>query len=269
MVINKLFGVKDKGGPIMYSSMTVLTAMIFFLCNVRDFHVTLPLFLYSCGFAAAYGGAVLFSMLSLKHGSMAKTSLISNFSLMLPTLFGIVFLHEDFGILLLVGLVLLSVSLVLINRRGADDSAVRTTKMWVVFVSIAFVTNGCCSIVQKMEGLACSPDSGNLFMSIALAIAFVVLITASAVSEKGAVMKKTVVNCWYWAIPAGLLNAVVNFLVIKLNPMLPASVLFPAISAGGVVLNRILSQLLFREKFDWKQNLGFLAGVLAVVLLNL
>ncbi len=68
---------------------------------------------------------------------------------------------------------------------------------------------------------------------------------------------------------ADLLHAVVNFLVIRLNLRLPASVRFPAISAGGVVLNRILSQLLFREKFDWKQNLGFLAGVLAVVLLNL
>ena len=67
----------------------------------------------------------------------------------------------------------------------------------------------------------------------------------------------------------GISNGLCNYLVLYLNSRLPASVMFPVISAGSVVLVFVYATLIQREKFNLRQKIGYALGVLSIVLLNL
>jgi drug/metabolite transporter (DMT)-like permease len=71
------------------------------------------------------------------------------------------------------------------------------------------------------------------------------------------------------ALLSGLMNGASNALVIYLNQHLPASVMFPVISAGGIILIMPYSIGVCHERFSKQQWLGFAAGVASVILLNL
>ena len=67
----------------------------------------------------------------------------------------------------------------------------------------------------------------------------------------------------------GVANGIANLLVMVLANRLSASLLYPTISAGNIVLTYVISTLLFREKLVKRQLVGLFLGVAAVILLNL
>lgn len=137
-----------------------------------------------------------------------------------------------------------------------------------MFVAVSFVGNGMCSVVQKAQQVTFDGKMKNEFMIIALLIAVAVLFTASLVKEK-----KDIPNClkngWYLCAATGLFNGMVNLFVMILAGMMQVSVMFPLISAGGIITTFIMSRFTFRESFSRSQLFGFIFGVAAVVLLNL
>ena len=54
-----------------------------------------------------------------------------------------------------------------------------------------------------------------------------------------------------------------------LNTELPASVMFPTVSAGQLILVCLYARLICREHYSKKQWAGFAVGILSVILLNL
>ena len=48
-----------------------------------------------------------------------------------------------------------------------------------------------------------------------------------------------------------------------------ASLMFPLISAGGIILTYIVSRFAYKEKLSLNQNIGVVLGVAAVIFLNL
>ena len=67
----------------------------------------------------------------------------------------------------------------------------------------------------------------------------------------------------------GVFNGGVNYLAIFLNRLIAASVMFPVLAAGEIILIFPYSLLVRKEKFTFAQWIGFIIGVLAVILLNL
>jgi drug/metabolite transporter (DMT)-like permease len=245
----------------------------------RDFDVTVPLILYSFAFSVAYAAATVCMILAIRYGSLAKTSLVISYSLLIPTLYGIIVLGDPLGIFKIIGFVLLVVSLFLTNYtpKFAETSVANDTQkkkssllLWLIFLVISFVGNGMCSTIQKMEQVALEENAqANLFMVIALAINTVFMFIMALITEKpkevAVVCKKT----WWIAAICGIFNGLTNFLVLVLNGKLPASVLFPVISAGGIVFIFLYSMIVYRERFKPMQIVGFALGVGSIVLLNL
>lgn len=71
------------------------------------------------------------------------------------------------------------------------------------------------------------------------------------------------------ALPNGLANGAVNLFVVLLAARLPASLMFPIISAGGVALTFLASRTVYRERLSPCQLAGFAAGILSVIVLSL
>ena len=67
----------------------------------------------------------------------------------------------------------------------------------------------------------------------------------------------------------GTFNGLANLLVMVLTGMLANSILYPSISAGGIVLAFVLALAVYKEKFTPRQLVGYAIGTVSVVLLNL
>ena len=265
------YNAKRDSGVFLFSGMISFFAMCFFMAVNRNWVWSSELIVPAVAFGLSYAAATVFVVLAIKCGSLAKTTLITSYSLMVPALAGLIVLREPLGVPMLVGMVLLVLSLWLTNyrKKSADAPKEKITLKWIVFVLLAFVGNGMCSTVQKLTPHFLGSDiNQNLYMIVALGLSSVVLITASFLTKETN-LKATLKIGAPLALLDGLFNGAVNYLAIYLNQFIPASVMFPVLSAGEIILIVPYSLLVRREKFTAAQWVGFGVGVVSVVLLNL
>lgn len=255
----------DNKGVFFFSALTSLAAAAFFLATSSGLDFQAAFLPHSLFFGIAYATATVCEVIAVTSGPLSLTTLVISYSLMLPTLYGLVFLKEPISAGLIPGLVLLVISLFLIRSRG--DSAPITPK-WVVSVLLAFVGNGFCSIAQKVEQVAFDGAYKNEFMICALLFVAAVLFLFSLGGERkdmGMLFKKG----WYLAVLCGAFNGLVNLFVMLLFDRMPSSLMFPLISAGQIVFTSLAAWLLFREKLSRSQLFGLIFGILAVIFLNI
>ena len=265
------YNAKRNSGVFMFSGMISFFAMCFFMAVNRDWTWSNELILPAIFFGLAYAASTVFVVMAIKCGSLAKTTLITSYSLLVPALSGLIILSEPLGLPMIVGMVFLVVSLWLTNyqKESPDTPKEKVTFKWIMYLILAFIGNGMCATVQKLtpfylgEGI-----NQNLYMIAALGLSTVVLVIASFLTKEEG-LKDTLKVGAPLSLFCGLFNGAVNYLVIILNDQIPASVMFPVLSAGEIILIVPYSLLVRREKFTFAQWAGFVVGVVSVVLLNL
>ncbi len=136
----------DKGVYFL-SFMTSFFELLFFVATNKEWKFSLSVLPFAVGFAIAYLAATVFSVLAIGCGKLSLSSLITSLSLLLPSLYGIIFLKEPFGPAVVLGLLTLVISLVFVSIKKGETE--KTTFKWVIFITLAFIGNGMCSVVQK------------------------------------------------------------------------------------------------------------------------
>ena len=253
------------GGTYLFSSLTALFSMMFFLVTSKNISWNPQIVPYSIAFALSFATSSLFGLLAVANGSLSLSSLMISYSLMIPTFYGLIFLKEPISICFAIGLGLLVISLFLVNKK--NDKCPVTPK-WLLFVFLSFAGNGLCSTVQKIQQLAFNGEYKNEFMIISLAIVFLILGVAALVSGKGN-LKDNLYHARFTAVAAGVMNGIVNLLVMVLSGMMAVSVMFPLISAGGIIVTYVVSKVFYKEKLTKIQFAGFLTGLASIVFLNI
>jgi drug/metabolite transporter (DMT)-like permease len=267
-VTKKGFSGRVTGGALTFSAASCVAALVVFLITSGGKLVFATEYLgYSALFAVSYGAAVVFGVLAVQTGPLSLTSLLTSFSLLIPTFYGIFVLDEPVSLTLYVGLALLLVALVLINLEKKGEKK-QITLRWVVYVLLGFVGNGACSTVQKVQQMAFPGAYKSEFMIAALLMTILGIGICALLMERGQI-KESLKKGAVFFIPCGLSNGIVNFLVIVLSARMDASVMFPVISGGGIVLAFLISILFYKEKLSLWQILGSALGLISVVLLNL
>lgn len=104
-------------------------------------------------------------------------------------------------------------------------------------------------------------------MILALAFAFAILSVFGVLAEKRNTFK-AVRECTAYSALYGISNGAVNLFIITLTGLLPNSVIFSSVSAGGIVLTFIISAAIFQEKLSKPQICGYILGTAAVIILN-
>ena len=252
-------------GTYFFVTLSAFAASIFFVVSSGNLDFNPKIIPYSILFAASYTAGVVGSVIAIAAGPLSLTSLIVSFSLMLPTLYGLIFLGDPISIGLFPGLALLAASLFLINKRDKD---VKINLKWIISVLFAFLGNGFCTISQKMQQVAFDGAYKNEFMIIALAITVLVCIVMTLTKERH-ILKAQKWSGYSLGLLCGALNGIVNLFVMILSGLMPVSLMFPIISAGGIVVIFIVSQVFYKEKLSKAQLVGFILGTVSVVLLNL
>ncbi len=266
-VFKKSFGQKAIPADFTYSGMVTLFALIFFVITGKNLIFAGEMIPYSLAFAAVYVGGTITSVLALRWGSLAITSLIMSYSLVIPTMYGLVFLKEPLGLGKLVGLGILCVSLFLVKGAAKPETKAVSAK-WVIAVAVSFVCNGLCSVIQKQQQNAFGGIYNSSFMIVALAIAAAVCFLCGVIAERKH-LKAAFRGGLLSAALCGLSNGATNYLVMVIVATVAASLFFPLLSAGQLILTFVISVLLYKEKFLPRQLVGLGLGIAALVLLNM
>jgi len=267
-VVNKQYNCKVKGQPItfFFAMVSALFAMLFFAVRAGfQFTFATEFLPYSLLFGVSFTAALAGDFMAMRHGPLSLTVLISSYSLIIPTLYGIFGLNETIGVLGIVGLVLLLISIFLIRKKS--DDKMQITPKWIVSVLVGFFGNGTCSLAQKLQQTRFNGAYKSEYMIVSLAICAVLMLACSLL------FKENISAGWKQTIPYGflfgVLNGTVNYFAMVLTGMIPNFILFPSVSAGGIVLGFFIAIYIYHEKLTVKQMIGYFMGVVSIVLLNI
>lgn len=232
----------------------------------------LPTAGYSVIFGIAFAGATLFTLLAIAEGSLALSGLVISYSLLMPTTWSIIFdgsdvyKHWQF----IVGIVLLCLSLFLIRGKDGEQGQKKITKRWIIYVILAFFSNGVCNIVMDVHQQSYPGQYRSAFLAMSMIV--VVAVCAAVIlirhSKNVRYVRKPLVIC---SSLNGTVNATANLLLMTIIGvgLIPAAVMFPVMSAGQSIFCFLISFILFRERFTKNQYIGYFLGALSVVLLNM
>ena len=266
-IFAKQYNIKAKAPNInLFTAVGCFCALLFFLINsggsIRFPQELIP---YSAAFSMAFGTASAAMIFAIKTGPLSITALITSYSLLIPTFYGILFLHDPIHPTLYIGLAALLISLYLINKN--KDESMKFSPSWIIYILLTFIANGMCSTIQKMQQVHFDGAYKNEFMIISLAVVTIVLLVLG-LSKKGN-KREMLKPCIKYGAVKGLINGIMNYLVMVVSASMPNSVLFPSISAGGIVLTFICALTIYKEKLSKTQTVGYILGIVSVVFLNI
>lgn len=277
-IAQKQYNLKAKHHePFLFLSVFIYVAMIFFVFSSGfklEFNsAVLP---YSIIFAICFALSFLTTFMAIKTGPLSITLLVTTYSLIVPTFYGMIFLGDKIGALAYIGIVLIMVSLLLVNiqkRSKADDvdkSTPKITLKWVLWLVSAFFVNGFNSVIQKEQQLKFDGAYKSEFMIVGLFIAATVLfICAFLFGNARTEFLHKFKECVKYGIFGGVANGAMNLGVLILTGLIPTAILFPSISGGGVIAGFVISRFLYKEKLSPVQIAGYVIGTVSVIILNL
>ncbi len=265
----KRFNIKCPKGEYTYSALKVIFALLFFIISTKNISIGTEILPYSAAFATTFTLATVTTVLVLKTGSLAITALIMSYSLIIPTVYGLIFNDESLGWFKGIGLAFLVVSLFLIRARLEKQNTGKFSFKWLIYVTIAFVNNGFCSVIQDAQGKKFDGAQNGNFMIAALSFCLIVLILCSLIFERKFIAEVTKKG-FLLAAGEGLCNGATNLLTMVILAIpVATSVFFPVLSACQILITFTISLIFFKEKFIPRQIIGLFCGPIALVLLNL
>lgn len=198
---------------------------------------------------------------ALSIGPMALTSIIASFSLLIPFLFGIILWNETLTLLKFIGIILLLFAIFFINIKKENGFSAK----WLFCALITLLSNGICSVIQKIHQIQFPALYRTEFMFWALlCVSIVLLVTHNAKRNKKTPLKFSLLGT-----SAGVANCLANYIVLYLSATENASVLFPIISVANIITVWTIGILFFKEKLRLLQTIGLIIGIISVVLLKL
>lgn len=274
-----------KSCPLFFAFCSTFFALVVFVI-ISGFKFSFDSYLlkYSVLMGIAYAVCMVTLTFALKVGNLSLSGLIISASLIMPTFYGIIFLHNRISACFIIGLVTLVVALVFVNLGGKwqtdnekpkdkmsktnINDANKNTVKWLIFILIAAITNGFTSIIQTAQQTAYSGAMKNEFMIIALVIASVAILIVAIFTERRQIkdgMKQSLVLGG----GSGIMNALLNLSAMYSVSRAPVAVVFPVISGAGLVFTFLTAFIVFKERFSKVQYLGYFIGLVSVILFNL
>ncbi len=204
---------------------------------------------------------LFFKMKAMSSGPVSITSVVSNCSMVLTTLLGIIIFSEKVTILQTVGSVLILLSVFLCIDPKSD---MKMTFKWKIYCVFFFIFAAAVGIIFKLF----SPyeASGANMMSVAAISMVIYLLILSFAIEKKPKPKR--IHIWF-AIICGILSCFYNRINVFLTGALPSVVFFPIFNGSIVLFSSISGALIFKERLSKKQFSGILLGILAIIILAL
>lgn len=214
-------------------------------------------------------------------GSMALTSVTMNMSLVVPLLYSIFLLKEDFTVLHLLGFVFFTASVVC--SAWTRDEQKKSGFLWLVVVLVGFCANGLTATIQKIYVINASVNQDSVFLGVAYLVASLCFLgkyvlqyahrtygkAPSPIEMTPFLTNGYLVKMIGVALIAGIGSFGGNLLLGRLAPVIEAAILYPCINGGLAICTALISFGFFKEKPTRQKLFSILLGCVAIVVLNL
>ncbi len=226
-------------------------------------------------FGLGFSLTVYYNLKALHNGPVSITTLIVNFSLVMPLAYSFIWLNEDITPLRIIGILLIIVCMIIFTNPKVTGEEKISAK-WIISALLSLLFNGIISLIQKIYAL----QTGNgyaapyLMYCYIFATIFSILIciftNINRTGEDRIDLRRffTLPMCGI-ALLCGFSNSFLNYMVLLLATMMDGAIVYPAVQGGGPIITTIISMIFFGEKLPWKKGAAILLGVAAIVLLNL
>lgn len=245
---------------------------------------------------AAAGGQIRFSAASLLLGAIFAATMIPYHTLgvkalslgdlttysifmmlggmLLPFLYGLLWLSEPATPGKICGCVLLSIGIVWQGRSQRGESQKKRTGMlYLLLCFIIFVVNGLTGILSQIHALRADTvdEVSFIFLSSVLTALFATVGLSVLLLSRG---RKTGEDCkafftsssFLFAVLLGFMMNIGNFLILLAAPHVGASIQFPLISGGTILTSCVAAFLVFGERPRRREILPLLLTLLSTIL---
>lgn len=254
-------------GIYIYNTILVLVQSLLFCFGLRG-NFDIAVIPYSIVFAISCAVSNVFGLLAIMAGPLAITSLLISYSMLIPTIYGLIFLHQAVNYTFYIGIILLIISVFLINYKKSKNCDEKLSVKWIIYVIIAVVGTGLCSVSQNAQQVAFSGEYKSEFMAIAFGLSAIFMGIVAILKERTEFIA-CIRPCVKYAGICGILNAIVNIVVMILFGRINSSLIFPINSAGGIIIVALFSVLVYKERLTKWQTIGMLLGIMSLVLLQI
>lgn len=294
-IFQKLFEKNSKGDVIAsfwYQAMCSAVGIIFLLAKSGftenlNYVVIIYVLLYSaCGIACNVA-----SISAMRLGTVAALGTYSLVGgMLIPFVYGVLFLNEKASIYQWIGMVILCVSLYpsLKLEKGEENEGKNSKKkriLHALFCLIAFVTNGMVVVFSKMHQISPYAVDENSFLILSSIIRIAVsvgallffAVKATAKGEKGGFYKafvdignKKMTALLYFALFAftalySVLNTLGSVFSFRCMTEMDASLQFPLLSGIVIIFTAIFGRIFFKEKFSKSSIIGLVLSAVGIV----
>ena len=270
-VFKKLY---KKPAPILFSFISGLFTLLFFVVALivqNGFNIVIDstTLFYGLAVGVFFCTSALTSLMALITGDLSLTGLFISFSLIIPTLYGII-LGDQVGLTFFIGIALFLICLVFVNVKFGKKDKKPISVKWVVFVTIATISNGVSSTIQTAHQKITGGKFGSELMIVALILACIVYLIFCLATEKNKI-KDAKNDALKFGCLVGVLTGLTNLLVMMFTGqnLMPVAIFFPALSGTTLLMTFLIGFFLYKEKYTLLQYVGILCGLASVILLNL
>lgn len=208
--------------------------------------------------------------LSTVHIGVALTALLTRTSLVIPTIAAIFIFNEAFSIRLAIAIAMIIAALYFIfyDKKATVQ---RKGNLWLLlFLPIAvFLTCGVNDVfIKATQFFFIKNESDNASFITTVYSTALVFATCSYFLSKKNKNKKFSLKAAFWGVVMGSFNIINSLCVLKALSLIPASVAFPVINTGIVVLSTCIGLFFFKERLTTRKIVGIIIAVAAIVLLQ-
>ena len=212
-----------------------------------------------------------FYVCAFSKGKMTLTVIINNFSMLIPIAFSYLVFGDPLGLSKTAGIALTLVSLVMISAKVNNSTGGKKSDniLWAVLMVIVFLSNGFCSVNQKVYSIT-SPKL-EIFEFVAIAYISASLISAvillSMRLSKNHYRSKLTGKMYISGACAGIILGIFQCIYTYSNSVIHGTMLYSTYNCATSILSVMVGRLFFKEKLTIKQLIGVIIGIVSILLL--
>ena len=218
-------------------------------------------------------GITINNILAIKVVSIGKISVFTVFlmlgGMICPFIYGVFFLQEKVGVWRWIALVLLVISMAIVGYKDGEENNKGKNKIkFLLFCICTFFSNGLVSIMSKMHQVIPNNSGTNDFLIVTYAILFLINIVVFGImylKKKGnneetgiAITKRKCLFGICLMFSYAIISGVAFFIQVNSAIHLPATVLYPIVTGGTIVITAIFGWLFFKEKISLSDLVGLI-----------
>lgn len=209
--------------------------------------------------------------LSTIHIGVALTAMLTRTSLIIPTSVSLLFLDETFSWIDGAAIVMILIALYFIFFTKNEQHKGTRSSLWLtILLPLAvFVGCGCNDVLLKVSQFFYIKNEADnsSFISVVYFMALLFGVGSYFLSAKNRKQRFTM-KAILWGTLMGAFNIINSVSILKALKQLPASVIFPIVNIGIVVLATFVGVCFYHEKLTVRKIIGITIALVAILLLK-